>query len=541
MSVHYPVTSEDIKDAEAVLLGSILLVPAQGTLMHTVLQPEDFAEDRHRLIYEALQAIPGTTALDSIHAVRILLSDQELEQIGGEAYLTMLKHQAENTTMSIENQVSLLKQASLHRLLMQVGEELHTRTTHYNGDDLLQLLDKLEQAMFVAKQLLSPMQSPFPHLNPLQTDLEKYLADLDTRRKQHTSISGLPTGFADLDTIIGGLQRSDLIIIAGPPSIGKTSFALSIALHVLLKGHCSIGLFSLEAPKKQVIERLLSMEAHLDQRLLRSLELDNDDRTRLGEASASLKEAKLWIDDTANLSTAQLRDKAHLLVEHCGVEFLIVDYVHLMLSSINDKRHENRVQEIGEISRSLKALARELNIPVLALAQLSRAFESRTLKKFQLSDLRDGSLENDADLVLFLTPTDLEIAGSTAAPKLVTIHIAKHRNGPRADLDVCFQQGTTSFHDLPTLTPPSTHEQPPSFVSIPTNQPPRGFPRLRNLSEQSLQRHMRQESPKAASEASSQKGELPQGYVLNELGKDSGSEPETPSASFVHEQEQNFG
>ena len=250
------------------------------------------------------------------------------------------------------------------------------------------------------------------------------------------------------------------------------------------------------------------MEAHLDQRLLRVLELDNDDRTQLGEASVSLREAKLWIDDTANLSTAQLRDKAHLLVEHCGAELLIVDYVHLMLSSINDKRHENRVQEIGEISRSLKALARELNVPVLALAQLSRAFESRPIKKFQLSDLRDGSLENDADLVLFLAPTDLEIQGSTTAPKLVTIHIAKHRNGPCADVDVCFQPNSTRFHDLPTLTQPSTHEQPPSFVSILTNQPPREFPRLRDLLEQSLQGHMRQESPEDASETSSQRSEL---------------------------------
>jgi replicative DNA helicase len=401
-----------------------------------------------------------------------------------------------------------------------VGEEFHTLTTHYESDDLLQLLGKLEQAMFVAKQLLSPIQTFLPHENPLQKDLETYLADLDTGRKQHSIISGLPTGFADLDTVTGGLQRSDLIVIAGPPSIGKTSFALSIALHVLLKEHRPVGLYSLEVPKKQVIERLLSMEAHLDQRLLRVLELDNDDRTRLEEASSSLKEAKLWIDDTANLTTAQLHDKAHLMVEYCGAELLIVDYVHLMLSSINDKRHENRVQEIGEISRSLKALARELNIPVLALAQLSRSFESRPLKQFQLSDLRDGSLENDADLVLFLSPADRETAGSSAASTLVTIHIAKHRNGPCVDLDVCFQPGMTRFHDLPTLTQPSTYEQPQSSVSIPTYQPPRRFPRLMDLLEQSLQRHMRQESPTIASETSSQCRELPQGNILDEQEKE---------------------
>jgi len=541
MSEPYPVTPEEIKHAEAVLLGSLLFSPEQGTLVHTVLQPEDFSEDRHRLIYEALQAIPGSHALESIHAVKILLSDRELDQIGGETYFLMLKQQAESTTISIEDQAYLLKQSSFHRMLMQVGEALHTHTMYYDSDDLLQLIGKLEHAMTVAKQLLSPMKSPFPPVNPLQTDLESYLADLGTRRKQHTSLSGLTTGFADLDTITGGLQRSDLIIIAGPPSIGKTSFALSIALHVLLEEHRSIGLFSLEANKKQVIERLLSMEAHLDQRLLRVLELENDDRTRLEEASVHLREAKLWIDDTANLSTTQLHDKAHHIVKHCGVELLIVDYVHLMLSSINDKRHENRVQEIGEISRSLKALARELDIPVLALAQLSRAFESRPMKKFQLSDLRDGSLENDADLVLFLSPTDLEIPGSTGSPKLVTIHLAKHRNGPCADVDVCFQPDSTRFHDLPTLTQPSTHEQAVSSVSIPTKVSPWEYPSLNEYFKQSLQRQMRQESPKAASETTLLTMGLSHDSKLNEPGKDNGIQPETPTASFVHEQERNLG
>jgi hypothetical protein len=163
------------------------------------------------------------------------------------------------------------------------------------------------------------------------------------------------------------------------------------------------------------------------------------------------------------------------------------------------------------------------------------------LKQFQLSDLRDGSLENDADLVLFLSPTDLEIAGSTTAPMLVTIHIAKHRHGPRADVDICFQPDSARFHDLPTLIQPSTHEQPPSFVSIPTNQAPREFPRLRDLLEQSLQRHMRQESPKAASETSSQRSGLSDEYALDEPGNDNLIEPETTTVSVVKEQEQNLG
>jgi replicative DNA helicase len=431
----------------------------------------------------------------------------------------------------------LLKQASLHRQLSQVGEALHTRTLHYDGEDLLQVIGDLEHAIHVAQQLLSPKHAFPPRMLPLQADLDGYLTDLDTRLKQHTALTGLPTGFADLDTITGGLQRSDLIIIAGPPSSGKTSFAFSIALHVLLKEQRSVGLFSLEAPKKQVIERLLSMEAHLEQRLLRSLELDEADRTRLGEASASLSKANLWIDDTANLSTSQLYDKAHLLVEYRGVELLIVDYVHLMLSSINDKRHENRVQEIGEISRSLKALARELAIPVLALAQLSRAFESRPLKKFQLSDLRDGSLENDADLVLFLSLAETEMTEITAAPRLATISIAKHRNGPRAELNVCFQPGSTRFHDLPTLSQTSTQEQPTSAVPAPTDQPPGQFPRLLDL-EQAIQR---QEQPGFVPQIPSLRRDLPQGYVLDEVEADSESEPDATISSLVNEQEQNLG
>ena len=541
MVAPYPMTLEDIKRAEADLLGSLLLHPAEGTAIQAVLQPEDFSEERHRLIYEALQTVLGSTELDMVHAVRILLSDHELERIGGEVYLTTLKQQAESTMIPINDQAYLLKQASLHHQLIQVGEALHTRTLHYDGEDLLQVIGDLEHAIHVAQQLLSPKHAFSPRMLPLQADLDDYLSELDTRLKQHTALTGLPTGFADLDTITGGLQRSDLIIIAGPPSSGKTSFALSIALQVLLKEHRSVGLFSLEAPKKQVIERMLSMEAHLEQRLLRSLELGEDDRARLGEVSASLSEANLWIDDTANLSTAQLHEKAHLLVERCGVELLIVDYVHLMLSSINDKRHENRVQEIGEISRSLKAIARELAIPVLALAQLSRAFESRSLKTFQLSDLRDGSLENDADLVLFLSLAETEMTGNPASPRLATISIAKHRNGPRADLDVCFRPCYTHFHDLPTLSQTATQERTTSSVPIPTDQSSKQFPRLTDILEQAIQRQPRQEKPMAVPKTSSHRKELTQGYVLDEMEADSENKPDTTIASIVNEKEQNLG
>jgi replicative DNA helicase len=329
--------------------------------------------------------------------------------MGGVAYLAFLYQLAETAAMSIEDQVQLLKRATLH-------------------------------------------------------------GPLDHATGALPVLTGIPTGFADLDTVTGGLQRSDLVIVAGPPSIGKTSFALSIAIHALLVEHCAVGLFSLETPARQVIRRLLLMEGALDEQFLRSVDAE--------EGSVASQVANLWIDDTSNLSTAELSRKAHFLYERAGIQLLIVDYVHLMLSSVNDKRHENRVQEVGEISRSLKALARELDIPVLALAQVSRAFEGRPARKLQLSDLRDGSLENDADLVLFLSTSEADTPSGANSPRLATISIAKHRHGPRADLDICYLPASTRFCDLQPLT---LAPERPATTQTPSSQRAKDFPRLQEI------------------------------------------------------------
>ncbi len=289
-----------------------------------------------------------------------------------------------------------------------------------------------------------------------------------------------------------------------------------------------------------MIERLLSMQANFDQRLLRSLEMEDDDWSLLMEASVNLNEAKLWINDDANLSTAQLHDTAHVLVERLGVELLIVDYVHLMLSSSHDKRQENRVQEVAEISRSLKVLARELNIPVLVLAQASRTFESRPTKKLQLSDLRDGSLENDADLVLFLSADEKEMTG-IAACQLATISIAKHRNGPRAELDICFYPGSTQFRDLRTLSQPLSQEKPsPSFATSP-DQSLRPLPLLKDILAQGMQRQPEHQKLKTVLKPSSQRRELPRGYVFEDEEVESESEPDGTMMAFEGEQEQSHG
>ncbi len=537
---HDPVIAEDLEQAESLLLGSMFLHPEKVSTVQAMLQPEDFTQVRHRLIYETLLTMIGTSELDVAQAMSILLTQDELKCVGGIPYLSLLKQLAANTAMSVEEQAYQLKQAILNRLLRQVKQALHAPSAQDNGEALKHAVDDLDRAIRIIQQLRSPKFELPSSRSSFQADLDGYLSDLETRRKKHLVLNGIPTSFADLDILTGGLQRSDLIVVAGPPSIGKTGFALSIALHVLLKAHRSVGLFSLEAPRKQVIERLLSMQANFDQRLLRSLEMEDDDWSLLMEASVNLNEAKLWINDDANLSTAQLHDTAHVLVERLGVELLIVDYVHLMLSSSHDKRQENRVQEVAEISRSLKVLARELNIPVLVLAQASRTFESRPTKKLQLSDLRDGSLENDADLVLFLSADEKEMTG-IAACQLATISIAKHRNGPRAELDICFYPGSTQFRDLRTLSQPLSQEKPsPSFATSP-DQSLRPLPLLKDILAQGMQRQPEHQKLKTVLKPSSQRRELPRGYVFEDEEVESESEPDGTMMAFEGEQEQSHG
>jgi replicative DNA helicase len=483
-----PLSKRDLERAEELLLGSLLLHAEGVKTVRAMLQPADFSREDHRLIYESLLTVADMSEHDTVQAIGILLTQDELERIGGIPYLARLKLQAEDTSIPVEEQAYHLKQTILNFLLMQVNEALRDSAAQKNGEILRNAIGDLERAISITRQLLPPKLELPLSPSSLEIDLTNYVSDLETRRNTHAVLSGIATGFTDLDTLTGGLQPADLIIVAGPPSIGKTGFALSIALHVLLKAHRSVGLFSLEAPRKQVIGRLLSMQANLDQRLIRSFDMEDDDWSLLKGAAVNLSGARLWIDDSANLSTTQLHDKAHELVHRYGVELIIVDYVHLMLSNIQDKRHENRVQEVGEISRSLKVLARELNIPILALAQVSRAFGNRQTKKLRLSDLRDGSLENDADLVLFLSVDEQEASG-TAVCLLATITIAKHRNGPCAELDVCFYPGSTQFRDLLRLS-----------------QPP--------LQEQAMLGHAKDDRPKVVLKPSSSRRELPRGYFL---------------------------
>jgi replicative DNA helicase len=532
-----PVIAQNLERAEALLLGSLLLHPEGVTTVRTMLQPADFSWEYHRLIYESLLAVTDTSERDLVQGISILLTQDELERIGGVPYLSRLKQQAEDMRISVEEQANHLKQTILNSLLRQVRETLHDSTAQSNRETLKHATDDLDRAISIIQQL--PSLKFELSLSPpsFQADLNDYVSDLETRRRAHGVLIGIPTGFADLDMLTGGLQGADLIVVAGPPSSGKTGFALSIALHVLLQAHRSVGLFSLEAPRRQVIGRLLSMQANLDQRLIRSLEMEDEDWTNLKKASVNLSESRLWIDDSASLSTTQLHDKAHILVQHYGVELLIVDYVHLMFSSAQDRRQEDRVQEAAGIGRDLKVLARELNIPILASAQVSRAFGNGPTKELQLSELRGEPLENDADLVLFLSVDEQKTSGM-AACQLATIGVVKHRNGPRTELDVCFYPGSTRFRDLRALPQPLSKKQTPSSIPPPSAQPSRQFPRLRDILEQSKLRRAKDDEPKVVLKPPSSRRELPQGYFLEDEEAEREGESDRTMTTFGDEQKQ---
>ena len=293
------------------------------------------------------------------------------------------------TSGNVEYYGRIVERTSLLRRLIHAAGQI--AAIAYDSNDADEALEKAEQLIFSISQRHA--HSDFVHISEILAD---YMNKLEQLHEKRGTIVGVPTGFADLDRLTGGLQKSDLLVLAARPGLGKTSLALSLAHNATVKFQRSVAIFSLEMSKEQLAQRLLSMDAGIDQQRLRTGWIEDDEWDRIVIARDTLEEASIWIDDTASISTTELRSKARRLQAQEGVDLIIIDYLQLMQATIGGKRNENRVQEISEISRSLKALARELNVPVLALAQLSRAVESRQSKVPQLSDLREsGCLTGD--------------------------------------------------------------------------------------------------------------------------------------------------
>src|SRR5438270_2909682 len=428
-------------EAECGVLGSIIIDPEAIVQVADFLHSDDFYRDAHRTIYEViLQLYEQREPADVITISDELERRNKLEEVGGASYITSLINQVP-TSGNVEYYGRIVERTSILRRLIHAAGQI--AAIAYEEGDADIALDKAEQLIFNISQRHA--RSDFTHMRDV---LAEYMNKLDKLHERRGTIVGVPTGFTDLDRITGGLQKSDLIVLAARPGIGKTSMALSLAHNAALKYHNSIAVFSLEMSKDQLAQRLLSMDAHIDQQRLRTGIIEDDEWDRIVYAMDTLSESNIWIDDTAGISTMEMRSKARRLQAEHGIDLIIVDYLQLMQATIGGKRNENRVQEISEISRSLKGLARELNVPVLALAQLSRAVESRQSKVPQLSDLREsGSIEQDSDIVMFIYRDDLYNQDSEKK-NIADIIIAKHRNGPIGEISLYFQASQTRFRDL---------------------------------------------------------------------------------------------
>lgn len=428
-------------EAECGVLGSIIIDPEAIVQVADFLHADDFYRDAHHTIYEIiLQLYEENQPADFITICDELERHSKLEDVGGASYITSLIN-AVPTSGNVEYYGRIVERTAILRRLIHAAGQI--AAIAYEEVDADEALDKAEQLIFSIGQRHS--RSDFSHMRDILFD---YMNKLEQLHERRGTIVGVPTGFTDLDRLTGGLQKSDLIVLAARPGVGKTSLALSLAHNAAVKHQYSIALFSLEMSKEQLAQRLLSMDASIDQQRLRTGWIEEDEWSRIVYAMDTLSEANIWIDDTASISPMEMRSKARRLQAEHGIDLIIVDYLQLMQATVNGRRNENRVQEISEISRSLKGLAREFNMPVLALAQLSRAVESRQSKVPQLSDLREsGSIEQDSDIVMFIYRDDVYNPESERK-NIADVIVAKHRNGPVGEISLYFQPSQTRFRDL---------------------------------------------------------------------------------------------
>jgi replicative DNA helicase len=426
-------------EAEEAVLGSLLIDPDAIIRVSPFLQPGDFFVERHAWIYDAVRELQERREpADLVTLTDELSRRSQLEEIGGPAFLTSLVN-ATPTAIHAEYYARIVERTAVLRRLIGAAGEI-ARLAYDVSRDVDEVVDEAEQIIFaVSGQQISR------DLRPIHQILDQYYDRVEYLYKHRGEIVGIPTGLADLDKLLGGLQRSDVIILAGRPGMGKTSLALSIALQSARRYHKRVAIFSLEMSDEQLVQRLISAETGIDSQRLRLGDIKDNEWATLIQATKLLSHTALYIDDTPAISVMQLRAKARRLHAEFGLDLLVVDYLQLMQG---ETRSENRQQEISYISRSIKALARELNIPILALSQLSRQVESRHDKRPMLSDLREsGSIEQDADVVMFVYRDDV-YNPDTEFPNIAEIIVAKHRSGPTGIFSVYFKKHLAQFVDL---------------------------------------------------------------------------------------------
>ncbi|MCK9173754.1 MAG: replicative DNA helicase [Desulforhopalus sp.] len=438
-------------EAEMAVLGSILI---QEDLLHRVidkLRAEDFFRKDHKLIYESIiELFNKNLPCDLVNVKNHLASSNQLEKAGGASYISMLTTVVPLTS-NIASYALIIREKSILRRLIHANTDIASRCYEAQNDiDLL--LDDAEQAIYdIADNKGGQGFTAAKHIVPGVFDAITSLS------KNNESITGVPTGYFQLDRMTSGLQPSDLIILAARPSMGKTSLAMNIAEHAALTEGVGVAIFSLEMSKEQLVTRMLSSVGHIDSQRIRKGNLQKNDWPDLTRAVASLSEAPIYIDDTPALSVLEMRAKMRRLASQYKIGLVVVDYLQLM----QGRSTENRTQEISEISRSLKALAKEYSVPVVALSQLNRSLESRTDKRPMMSDLREsGAIEQDADVILFIYRDEVyNKAEDNPNRGLAEIIIGKQRNGPTGISTLTFVKECTRFENYSDLDVPEGLEE----------------------------------------------------------------------------------
>ena len=432
-------------EAEQAVLGAMLIDKEAIAKASEILTSSDFYREAHRVIFNAmLELYNKNEAVDMVTVTEILKRDNKLEDIGGLAYITSLANVV-LTAANVKYHADIVAEKSVLRQLVRVSTEIAAMGYEAN-EDVGTLLDTAEGRILEISN-----RKKKADFTPINDVLMESVQNIEKLINNKGGLTGLPSGFADLDKLTSGLHPSDFIILAARPSMGKTALALNIVQNVALRAHKKIGgeprsvaFFSLEMSKEQLVNRMLCAEAGIDSQRLRVGEMGDKDWDALWGACDLMSKAKIYIDDTAGITVMDMRSRARRLKAEHGLDLIVVDYLQLMQGSGKRNNSGDRQQEVSEISRSLKALARELDVPVLALSQLSRSVEARQVKRPMLSDLREsGSLEQDADIVAFLYREDYY--NPETENKHTELIIAKHRNGPVDTVNLFFHKQFTKF------------------------------------------------------------------------------------------------
>jgi replicative DNA helicase len=431
-------------EAEEAVLGAILVNPISIGRIVEFLKPESFYKPAHKLIYEAvLELFRKNEPIDIVTVSEHLRNKEELDNAGGRAYINDLALNVV-TTANVEFYAKIIQEKEIKRALINAGSEIVSMS--YENEETDKVLDEAQKLIFNIAA-----QKDTSDLVPIQDLVVASYEQIEARFNSKDDLTGVTTGFYDLNNLTSGLQKSDLIILAARPSMGKTAFALNLAQNVAMQGKKAVAIFSLEMPKQQLVKRMLCAEAEVDSQRVSSGNMQPKDWEKLVDAMTRFADAKIYIDDAAGATATDIKAKCRrLMLEEKELGLIVIDYLQLMEGGGNPN---DRNQQISVISRSLKGLARELDVPIIALSQLSRGVESRPDKRPMLSDLRDsGAIEQDADIVMFIYRDEYYNRDDVENKGKAEIIIAKHRNGPVGTVELLFQSNITKFKNKTKTT-----------------------------------------------------------------------------------------